>query len=138
MTDITTRPNLDEIEERVEGATVGPWGFEPAGKSRCGEPQCCSEYWDNRIWGGGMVLTESHMLPAADAEFIAAARTDVPALTAALQDVLALHVPHPEPQRMVTGVIVACSECGDIDDSPTEYPCPTVRAITAHIDIERN
>lgn len=76
MTDITER--LAEIEARVEAATEGPWRFQPEGESHCGEPQCCSDYWDNRIWGADRVLAESHMLSEADAEFVAHARTDVP------------------------------------------------------------
>lgn len=87
MTDITER--LAEIEARVEAATEGPWRFEPEGESHCGEPQCCSEYWDNRIWGADRVLAESHMLSEADAELIAHARTDVPWLVEQVRELQA-------------------------------------------------
>lgn len=87
MTDITER--LAEIEARVEGATEGPWRFDPEGESHCGEPQCCSEYWDNRIWGADRVLAESHMLSEADAEFIAHARTDIPWLVEQVRELQA-------------------------------------------------
>lgn len=87
MTDITER--LAEIEARMEAATEGPWRFEPEGESHCGEPQCCSEYWDNRIWGADRVLAESHMLYEADAEFIAHARTDVPWLVEQVRELQA-------------------------------------------------
>ncbi|WBB73251.1 DUF6221 family protein [Micromonospora sp. WMMD1128] len=39
------------------------------------------------------------------------------------------HEPYPQPQRMATGEILACSTCGSVDDSPVEWPCPTVRLL---------
>lgn len=107
MTDITER--LAEIEARVEAATEGPWRFEPEGESHCGEPQCCSEYWDNRIWGADRVLAESHMLSEADAEFIAHARTDVPWLVEQVRQrdevlhwLISMDEPESEARRTVT------------------------------------
>ena len=63
-----------------------------------------------------------------DAEFIAHARTDLPAMAAALTAVLNVHAPTTadvigDPQGRTT--LALCTEC-DIED----YPCPTVRAIT--------
>lgn len=62
-----------------------------------------------------------------------ASAADVPALRAAVGDVLALHQPEP---------------CGDVDHTPgecagdapciecfVEYPCPTVRALATHLDL---
>lgn len=126
----TTRPNLGAIEKRASEATEGNWstldGLDEFGDE--GLPLVV-------VNGGGLVDTP---IPHCDEDsrFIANTRADVPALTAALRAVLALHQPHPDPQHMVFGMITACSECGDIDDNPEEYPCPTVRAITAHVDIE--
>ena len=76
--------DLDAIEARVNAATDGPWEAYPDGLvwtkvPRIGDPV------------SGSVLPE-------DAEFIAAARTDVPALVAEvrrLRAVLANHDPMP-------------------------------------------
>ncbi|MEU3847174.1 hypothetical protein AB0E44_09275 [Micrococcus terreus] len=76
---------LAEIRARAENATEGPWSFQPGGFYTCGEPACCSEDWDNRIRASGTVLLEDHQLIATDAEFIAASRTDVPTLLAAVE-----------------------------------------------------
>lgn len=78
-----------------------------------------------------------------DARFIAASRQLVPAMEQALRAVLALHM-----QGFAYGVPVCmtCSQVKDADewDDPNDdpipswlpYPCPTIRAITAHLDIE--
>jgi hypothetical protein len=98
----------------------------------------------------------------ADAAFIAAARTDVPALVAALRAVLAPHLKrgvyeladecghdpdeygHDDDHRenadgyvlcYVTRLADVCETCSDQDgDNETAYPCPTVVAITAALD----
>ena len=62
-----------------------------------------------------------------DAEFIAHARTDVPALVHALRAVLALHKCRTYPDDGI-GEPTACTHC---DNEP--WPCPTVRAIRQHI-----
>ena len=63
-----------------------------------------------------------------DAEFIAHARTDVPALVAALRAVLELHA---EAGR---GSDTYCTHCfPDCFD----YPCPTVTAIRQHLGDEQ-
>lgn len=59
------------MRERAEAATEGPWRFEPEGDSECGEPGCCSDYWENRIWGGGVVIAESHLTSGPDSTHIA-------------------------------------------------------------------
>lgn len=64
--------DLTKLREIANAATPGPWEFQPSGDSECGEPQCCSEYWDNRIWSQGLILAESGVLDDADAIHIAA------------------------------------------------------------------
>lgn len=66
--------------------------------------------------------------PALMAEKNAASAADVPALTAAVRDVLALH------QEDGHG---ECSHCPDPSDAhwSAPYPCPTVRALAAHLDL---
>ena len=62
-----------------------------------------------------------------DATFIAATRTDVPRLVAAVEAVLAVHSP------LITDRGWVCAECAQcLDDATPE--CPTVRAITAALD----
>ena len=65
--------DLDDLRAVAEAATPGPWEFEAEGESHCGEPGCCSDYWDNRIWSKRehYILFESHILGAKDAEYIA-------------------------------------------------------------------
>lgn len=58
----------------------------------------------------------------------------LPALTAALRDVLALHAPFE--WSFGQGPVHSCRECARLGgtEDETAYPCPTVRAITAHVD----
>ena len=57
---------------------------------------------------------------------------DVPVLVAAIRDVLALHREGDEAlgydEEGVLDYVPACVECGHA------MPCPTIRAVTAHID----
>lgn len=79
MTDPMTTERLDEIEARADAATDGPW-----------------EAWDRGIGfevhvdGEGLNSEFRETFQQADAEFIAAARTDVPQLVTALRAVLNL------------------------------------------------
>ena len=59
-----------------------------------------------------------------DAEFIAHARQDIPALVAALEAVLELHKEVQWAESWPT-----CIHCNDGEGSPLAYPCPTVAAI---------
>lgn len=78
---------LDEIEARANAATDGPWfvhGLTASGNYRVS---------DRGRWGAGDEYEVADDLVEEDAEFIANARTDVPALIAALRAVLALDGP---------------------------------------------
>ena len=74
--------------------------------------------------------TEYGTMSTEDAEFIAHARTDLPALLAAVEAVRALH-------KCLTflddgiGEPTACGHC----DNET-WPCPTIRAITAALEVQ--
>lgn len=85
-----TPARMAELRRLADEATGGEWRFEPEGDSECGEPGCCSDHWYNRVWADGVVIVESHHMSAADAAFIAAARSAVPALLDALARVEAL------------------------------------------------
>lgn len=81
MTDL----DLTKLREIAEAATPGPWEFEPSGYSECGEPRCCSEYWENRIWSQRLILAESMELSDVDATHIAT--FDPPTVIALLDEI---------------------------------------------------
>lgn len=108
------RPSLAGIEP----FSATPWSFQPWG----GQNQN-GDYAESILFDAhGEALT--YGLPNADGALIAAA----PALTAAVRDVLALH------QEDGHG---ECSHCPDPSDAhwSAPYPCPTVRALAAHLDL---
>ena len=109
---------LDKIEARANAATEGPWmGIRyPDG-------------FLGRVIGGNGFGVAEDFPDDADAEFIAHARTDVPALVAALRAVLNLHFKaQPIPAAFGTqeggDYCVTCAE---------DWPCPTVTAIRQHL-----
>ena len=136
-----TRPSLAGIEQRAAAATEGPW---EATQDKCwGEKypslsiQRVSEYTDYDPAHAGC-----EPLDAEDAAFIAAARTDVPTLTAAVRDVLALHTDGGQSQGYTDDapggygyIDHCCTECGSFGEFGEPWPCPTVRALAAHLDL---
>ena len=50
---------------------------------------------------------------------------------AAKRAIVDRHRRDPDVQRMIYGDIYPCTECGDADDSPMEWPCPTMRILAA-------
>jgi hypothetical protein len=130
---VTARDALAVIRERAEAATVGPW-----------EGSCVYVDMSTHEHEYG-VITASHGdtvcdLPwrkddfeaphgtdAADAEFIAHARTDAPALVKALEAVLAIHQPEWTSDHHGGGFYRCSADDWTLDD---ETPaCPTVSAI---------
>lgn len=135
-TDESARPRLDDIEKRVSEATAGNWS------TRDG----LDEFGDDGL--PDIVVNSEWLVDAliphadADATFIAHARTDVPALTAALREVLTLHVDGGQSQGYTADapggygyIDHCCTECGSFGEYGEPWPCQTVRAITAHIDL---
>jgi hypothetical protein len=55
---------------------------------------------------------------------------------AAHRKILNEHQPYGDRLRMAWGEITACGTCGSVDDSPTEWPCPTVLALAEAYGIE--
>ena len=109
---------LNEIEARANAATEGPWmGIRyPDG-------------FLGRVIGGNGFGVAEDFPDDADAEFISHARTDVPALVAALRAVLNLHFKaQPIPAAFGTqeggDYCVTCAE---------DWPCPTVETIRQHL-----
>ena len=119
---------LDEIEARANAATEGPWEVDPF-TWKPGHPIPPSEWLG--IEATGPVKGEvARIRPNEDedhanAEFIAHARADVPALVAALRAVLELHV-H-EVVQFTFATYSECEHCGQ------DWPCPTVTAIRQHL-----
>ncbi len=111
MTTPTDRPNLDRLRELDKAATPRP-------ACRC------------TMQGGSVYVGDcpAHTRPwlVADALFTAAAKRATPALVAALDAVLALHV-----DREVGPLAGYCVACGYI------WPCRTRRALTDHLDLTK-
>ena len=133
MTD--PRETLARIRAQADAVTEGPWEHEPPpgpGEDPM-RPICVYPKED-----GG---TLAYVQPLeADAAFIAASRTTVPALADALEKVLELHprvviVPaDPEFGQMEDDAI--CGAC-IVDHEAADWPCPNVRAITAALEATR-
>ena len=122
-----TRPSLAGIEKSAAAATEGPWSAaDEHGDLPGADPAwCVSRMTEDGRWMHD--VADEFGLEPADAEFIAAARTAVPALTAAVRDVLALHFTR---HTVVSGnPPLPCDACG------RALPCPTVRALAAHLDL---
>jgi hypothetical protein len=108
---------LAAIEARAQAATEGPWEMDEG------------SYHVYR--GEDMICADLYTEP--DAAFIAAARTDVPALLALVREQQAkldrvrdTHKPFTHHfQSPPAGSIEVCHSCRE------SYPCPTIAAITA-------
>ena len=150
MSDLTDR--LDEIEARAEAATPGPWEADDIGHSGAEEPSGIVVHtgafdWDDLMRGEAESAVT--WMPGWDrhhgdnAEFIAASRTDVPALVAALRAVLDLHYDAGPSQGYDFGpdggygwVDHCCATCGAHGEYGVEWPCPTVQAIADALGVE--
>ena len=121
MTD--PREALARIRAQADAATEGPWELLGDGEYVSGP--------------GILVAPDDGGVTSADAEFIAAARTTVPALLDALEKVLALHprvvvmAADPEFGQMEDDAI--CGAC-IVNHEAADWPCPNVRAITTALD----
>ena len=117
------RETLNRIRKQADNATKGPWVCTLNGDESEVTYANAPITWDDH---GGEVFTEG------DAEFIAAARTTVPALLDALEKVLEQHSPLADgPQDGDIG----CSGCYDpYYDVYEPYPCELVEAITTALD----
>lgn len=121
---MNAREYLDAVQTRADEATEGPWEVDAV------EPTVFTADFD--MFGGTIAdinydqLTGGHA-PKEDAEFIAAARSDVPHLVAALRAVLGLHQPREVVKGASTAWMLGASE--ECNHCHREWPCPTVRAI---------
>ena len=120
---MTIESRLAETRAREEAATEGPWTAEYSGEQgNCVLPPGSQSTRE--------AVAVTRLLSAqADAEFIAASRTDLPALLAAVEAVMELHAADEDGD---------CAECirraqGRGDQS---YPCPTITTLTAALEVE--
>ena len=136
---MSTLDRLDEIEARASAATEGPWYWEPPSEEsfpqsdeslRSSGAKMPDARWDEVVLSGWGYDASGTSASDEDRAFIAAARTDVPALVAALRAVLALHE-----GRDLFGDCsrIVCLGCETVATF-TEWPCKTVHAITAALD----
>ena len=132
------RETLARIRAQADAATEGPWYAEPVGRWRNG-----ARY--SSVVEPGLYDVATRC-PPGDAEFIAAARTDVPWLLEqierrdkALEAVLELHKDGGESQGYLDDgsygdMPHCCTECGSLGEYGVPYPCPTVTAITTALN----
>lgn len=126
MTDARTW--LDLLDARINAAKAGPWyrqdGNALPGPRWTGQPE-----W---FIDSDATLIAYSPIDEPDAEFIAHARTDLPAMSAALRAVLDLHARQPfDYNRMSFGQTVFPDECGTCH---VTYPCVTVNALTTALE----
>ncbi len=120
-----TRPSLAGIEKRAAEATEGPWEA-----IEDDSIHAAPTYVDND--GCGVIAWRpvcDFVVRHGDAEFIADSRAAVPALAAAVRDVLDMHQQHEDTGK--------CAECtyAPYSAASVPWPCPTVRALAAHLDL---
>ena len=112
---------LDQAQARCDAATEGPWALDLKWDERHGTNYGVDAIEAHDTWpvvDGGI---------EEDAEFIAAARTDLPRAIAALRAAMEVHEPT-RPVRWVDRQV--CVECSDHEVGLTVFwPCATVRAI---------
>lgn len=134
---------LDDIKARAEAATDGPWKWDnrrvPTLNGMAGSRDVYRyeteviEADHNGECGCRSACQLDLTVGPADAEFIAHARTDVPALVAAVEAVLELHALGIGDLFTAEGIearLAHCVECTQVEHKfVVRYPCPTVTAI---------
>ena len=119
------REALARIRAQADAATEGSWELLGDGEYVSGP--------------GILVAPDDGGVTSADAEFIAAARTTVPALLDALEAVLEIHQDGGESQGYLDDgsygdMPHCCTECGSLGEYGVLWPCPTVEAITTALE----
>lgn len=119
-----TRPNLADIEARANAATEGPWCTDAWEIYQGTEYQPGLSMWIGETCRG----TSTPEQDQADAAFVAAARTDVPALLAEVRRL----------QAELAAVTALCDE-QDMAARMFELPQPEwIRAVRAAINAEES
>lgn len=114
---------LAKIQARADKATPGVWKI--WGMQVMSDQKGTSNVDDAVLVSQTFLRNEEASPRTFDAQFIAQAHQDVPALVAALQAVLGLHQP-----TAGCGEPGACETCCAVCETCRyDYPCPTVRAV---------
>jgi hypothetical protein len=127
---------LAAVQQRADAATDGPWTFEVHRFKTT-----VDAVTTHPISGLSIPFSPvPSVIGEENAEFIAASRTDVPRLVAALIAALDVHEPvnallNPGPHERVVKV---CTGCGTDDGNWQRWPCPTVRVITDALTPKEN
>lgn len=143
---------LAELRALADAATTGPWRTYATDRQDDGIEVTERVYVmggtrHSVAYVGRADVDDLHDPIAADARLIAASRTALPALLDAVEAVLALHEPTSETyrgSRLVVGprggthrehyeYRVCMGEVAP-DEYATDYPCPTVQAITRALE----
>ena len=112
--------DLDAIKARADAATEGPWGVE--GRAHPGPDEHLVIYPVEQ--GGTLAFVQPSW---DDAEFIAHARTDIPALIAEVERLRGrIEALHP---REVIAVHEGYGEEAWCPECRFHYPCQTIRAL---------
>lgn len=121
--------DLGAIKARAEAATKGPWeDF---------TPHSDAERFSASVGMASLMDDIAlNVLSNRDAEFIAAARTDIPALIAEVERlrgivdrVREVHAPIDALNTRYNQVQKVCTGCGTDDGNWQNWPCPTIRAL---------
>lgn len=118
-----TGVDVEHTKALEAAATPGPW---------CVETE--DRHYENVYIGGEWLpdIMSDGLMDRTDAEFIAHARTVVPALVAAVERVQALHTPINAADYGVRNrgaITQVCTGCGQDDGNWQYWPCPTIRAL---------
>jgi hypothetical protein len=113
-----TQLDLDAIEARAKAATKGSWWWPDDGSALIGRARGADDEWiDTTVIVADL---DNVVIEPEDAEFIAHARTDIPALIARIREIC----PHyswsgqegPEPETTAW----KCDSCGLVTHDPNE------------------
>ena len=118
---------LDKAERLAEQATPGPLET-PEDTARRGHIKAPVDDPEEGAFVTHCEECMGYVLNAANAEWIAHARTALPAAVAALKSVLDMHV-KVVTDRHVSGPTAVCEPCSE-DRMFAVWPCPTVATIT--------
>ena len=134
-----TLPRLTDIEQRAQNATEGPWriweDLTDGGFIHVGDEAGVIPEGEISTPDGIEVNPVAKCYIEPDADFIAHSRADIPALTAAIRAVLELHKPIEALNTHYYRMQRVCTGCGTDDGNWQTWPCPTVKAITEHLDV---
>ena len=129
--------DLEAIKARANAATEGPWGARELPQMvRGASATLHSAHGTGEVWSVEFSPEIGSTVSIPDAEFIAAARQDIPALLAEVERlsgivdrVREVHAPIDALNTRYNQVQKVCTGCGTDDGNWQNWPCPTIRAL---------